>query len=80
MSSVDVSELRYVLERQRISQLWIKNFTVKREILVKVWAEIMLKFQWQIETLYPEIGFGPEFVSTSLLNIIKNGIDQAAKS
>ena len=80
MSSVDVSELRYVLERQRISQLWIKNFTVKREILVKLWAEIMLKFQWQIETLSPEIGFGPEFVSTSLLNIIKNGIDQAAKS
>ena len=46
----------------------------------KLWAEILFKFQWQIEKLCPEIGFGPGFVSISPFNNIKNGIDQAAKS
>ena len=48
--------------------------------MVKLWAEILLKFQWQIEKLCPEIGFGPGFVSISPLNNIKNGIDYAEKS
>ena len=48
--------------------------------MVKLWAEILFKFQWQIEKLCPAIGFGPGFVSISPLNNIENGIDQAAKS
>ena len=45
--------------------------------MVKLWAEILFKFQWQIEKLCPAIGFGPGFVSISPLNNIENGIDQA---
>ena len=48
--------------------------------MVKLWAEILFKFQWQIENFGPEIAFGPGFVSVSLLNNVKNGIDQVAKS
>ena len=48
--------------------------------MVKLWAEILFKFQWQIEKLCPAIGFGPGFVSISPLNNIENGIDQAAQS
>ena len=53
---------------------------VRREILIKLWSEILLKFLWRIEKLCPEIGFRLGFVSISALNNIKNGIDQAAKS
>ena len=43
-------------------------------------AEILFKFQWEIENLCPAIVFGPGFVSISPLNNIENDIDQAAKS
>ena len=36
-------------------------------------------FLFFIEKVCPEMGFGPGFVSVSLINNIKNGIDQAAK-
>ena len=47
-------------------------------MLVKLWAEILFKFQWEIEKLCPAIVFGPGFVSISPLNNIENDIDQAA--
>ena len=62
-----------VSEIQIISKLWPRTYAVRREILVKLWAEILFKFQWQIEKLCPEISISP-------LDKIKNGIDQAAKS
>ena len=34
--------------------------------MVKLWAEILFKFQWQIEKLCPAIDFGPGLVSISL--------------
>ena len=48
--------------------------------MVKLWPEILFKFQWQLEKLCPEIGFGLGFVSISPLDNIQNSIDQAAKS
>ena len=79
LSSVNVSELRYVSERQIISKLWTKTQVVRREIFVKIQAKILFKFQQQIEKLGPQIGFEPGFVSILPLNNIKNGIDQVAK-
>ena len=48
--------------------------------MVKLWPEILFKFQWQLEKLCPEIGFGLGFVSILPLDNIQNSIDQAAKS
>ena len=42
--------------------------------------EILFKFEWQIEKLYPEIDVGPVSVSTPALNNIKNDLQQVAKS
>ena len=47
--------------------------------MIKLLTEILFKFQWKIEKLCLEIGFGPGFVSISPLNNIKKGIEQAAK-
>ena len=55
-------------------------YAVRKEILVKLWAQILFKCQWQIEKPCPVIDFGPVFVSISPLNNIENVIDQAAKS
>ena len=47
---------------------------------MKLWAEILFKFQRQIEKRCPEIGLGPGSVSISPLYNVKNSLDQAAES
>ena len=47
--------------------------------MVKLWAEILLKFQWHIEKLCPKKDFGPGFVSISPLNNMKNVIGKVTK-
>ena len=48
-STLVVEESRYVSDKQIISYLWSMIYAFKRNNLVYPWADIMLRFQWQIK-------------------------------
>ena len=62
--------LRKVSDKQILSNLCRALYTSNSENLTKLWAEMILKFQWQKERLvhWP----GPGFTSTSPKNMSKS--------
>ena len=67
LSTNEILESRYVSERHITSYLWTVKYAFKRCNLTKLWADILLKFRWQIERASLGFRLGPGFTSTSPL-------------
>ena len=70
-SSNSVSKLRKVWDMRITSNLWVKMWTVKRKTLLKLWADTLFTFQWQIDKLWHGLGLGSGFSSTSKPSLTK---------
>ena len=66
-SSKGKLEFKYVSERHKISNLRAAKYAFKNCTLIKLWAEMLLRLQWQIVKWLFKLRFGPELVSISTL-------------
>ena len=65
----EASELRYVSEKQIISNLCITLYAVKSLTFKKSWDVMLFKFQWHIEKYLKKLGLAPGFNSMSPLSL-----------
>ena len=51
-----------------MSNLWTATYAFKRRNLAKLWTDILLRFQWQIERVSFGLQLGPGLTSATPLN------------
>ena len=69
MSKLSLSKgklkFKYVSERHTISNLCTAKYAFKSCTLAKIWAEMLLRFQWQMVKSFLKLRVGPGLVSIS---------------
>ena len=66
-----VLELRYVSDKHIIAHLCMELYVINSDTLMKLWATMLFKFQWQMLSFWEELSFGPGFSSISPLRLIR---------
>ena len=67
----DVLESRYVSDKHIISGLCMELCAINSDTLIKLWAAMLFKFQWQMLSFWKQLSFGPGFSSISPLSLMR---------